>query len=527
MTNSLCSKKTFAILLAFFIVSRAVASCFVSLVDTSEARYATIAKNMAHTNHFWEPRFYFEGVSQVFTVKPPLTFQLSALSCKVFGENPFAVRFPALLSAVAILGMIYLNVRRLRNEQTAMAATLLCTCSCMFFFYAGMTMTDLILTAAVIGGIFSYIRFEATENVREKKLFSLLYFATLAFGTLVKGPVALVMAGLPVFFHVLINNRWKELRYHAWFLGSLCFLLITVPYYAYMDFRYPGFVHYFIVEETFQRYLAKEVDIKLGDTRDSFRGAAFLFFIALNLPVLVLTQFHSWRKFAQVHHHSLWKDPLSGIAALTCLTVTLFWCLTERALITYLLPTVPMLAVFLATRFNDCGFWESPRFTRGLRWFIVTFLLLHPLLLTVSAVVGSQVSTEVVQPFYQRALAHLQTDARYPKAKLYFAGTLPFSGEFYLPPESFVLHEPDKTPESWLESSRHDFLAINQHQMDELDHPIERELLVHYGLWYLFAPVESEAKPETEPDAEPKAEPEAKPETTPETKPADGTIPTP
>ena len=76
-------------------------------------------------------------------------------------------------------------------------------------------------------------------------IYSVLFFVFIALGVLVKGPVAIVMSGLPVFFYVLINNRWKNLKYHAWVLGTIAFLAIVVPYYWIVSVKHPDFLQYF------------------------------------------------------------------------------------------------------------------------------------------------------------------------------------------------------------------------------------------------------------------------------------------
>ena len=486
MPETLFSKKTFFILLAIFIASRLISMVFVPLMDPSEARYAILAKSMVESGNFWEPRYYYEGVNQVFLAKPPLAFQMSAACCKAFGMSVFATRLPAFLSALAILGIIYLNVKRLRNEQCAMCATLLCASSFMFFLYAGLTMTDLILTAAIVGAIFSYIRFESAQESKDKKIFSILFFVTLAVGTLIKGPVALVMAGLPVFFHVLINNRWKELRFHSWIIGSALFLAIVIPYYWYMGVQHPEFIRYFILEENFNRFLFKGSASQFGTARESFRGSAFCFFILLNIPLVFLIQLYPKTNFTKMYNWALFRDPLCGIAALTFITITLFWCLTSRVLITYLLPTIPFSAVFLAVRFNDGGLMESARFNKLLRIFIAVFICFLPIAITSGAMGGIAFSNELPAPFLLQAKQIIENDNRNSESKIYFCYDSPHSAEYYIP-QLTKFHIPDKNAQESVKNSVGYFFAIKDKDLKSLGAPLNRKLLLKYGKWNLFA----------------------------------------
>ena len=71
---------------------------------------------MAITGNFLEPQFIYKGVFQNFEGKTPLYFQLGGIACKIFGINEFSVRFPALFSALCILLIIFITLRRLRDE---------------------------------------------------------------------------------------------------------------------------------------------------------------------------------------------------------------------------------------------------------------------------------------------------------------------------------------------------------------------------------------------------------------------------
>lgn len=68
------------------------------LMDTSEARYAEMARKMVELNDWITPMFDY-GVP--FWGKPPLSFWTQAASMKLFGINEFAARFPAWLLHLA------------------------------------------------------------------------------------------------------------------------------------------------------------------------------------------------------------------------------------------------------------------------------------------------------------------------------------------------------------------------------------------------------------------------------------------
>ena len=73
------------------------------LTDTTEARYAEVARKMAELGN-WVTPLYDYGVP--FWAKPPLTTWLSAISLQMFGVNEFAARLPYFLLAVFIACLV-------------------------------------------------------------------------------------------------------------------------------------------------------------------------------------------------------------------------------------------------------------------------------------------------------------------------------------------------------------------------------------------------------------------------------------
>ena len=480
-------------------------------MDPSEARYSVFAKNMTESGNWWQPTYNYEGVDTVFVGKPPLAFQMSMACCKALGISEFATRLPAFLSALLILWFVWFFVKKWRDVQTAAYAVLLTCCSFLFYMYAGQCMTDLILTAAIIGAIFSYIGFErscenndspsANLNTTAYCLlptaYSVLFFVWIALGVLVKGPVAIVMSGLPVFFYVLINNRWKNLKYHAWILGSIAFLAIVVPYYWIVSVKHPDFLQYFIIEENFNRFLFKGSASRFGTARESFYGVSFLYFLALHAPAIFLLQLYPSKNRKKMYVWDLFKDPLTGMAALTCISLTLFWALTSRVLITYLLPTIPFFAVFLAVRFRDSGLLEESGFSKKLNIFLTSWLILLPILFVGAVYAAIYNTSELASPVVACAVKEIEKNPDFAQRSYYFAGLSPHYAEYYYK-EKTLFHVPESIEDS-LKNSENDWLFITEKQKKRLNKPIDRKLVFQKGQWSVYAPSDRRV-PETQAD---------------------------
>ena len=91
------------LVLAAILASRFIGMALFPFADTTEQRYAEIARLMAETGD-WITPWFEPGVP--FWGKPPLSFWAQAASIKLFGVSEFAIRLPAWL---ATLGIVYLT----------------------------------------------------------------------------------------------------------------------------------------------------------------------------------------------------------------------------------------------------------------------------------------------------------------------------------------------------------------------------------------------------------------------------------
>ena len=497
------SRRTFLIILGVLCILRLVLNMVVPLMDPSEARYALICRIMSESGNFLEPRLVHDGELTVFEGKPPLSFQAGAVACRIFGSNLFAVRLPSFFFAAGLLAVMYGVLQRIRGEAVAQLAVLLTLTSVIFFFlYAGQCMTDMPLAFCVCSAVFAYMLFDHETVRRNKKLASVGFFAALALGMLVKGPVALVMAGLPVFLFVLLGNRWRDLKNHAWVLGFEVFILIAAPWFVLMQRANPDFLEYFFVNENFKRFLFKNYGDRFGAGRETFRGMAIIWFLLSNLPTVLLILLPACskddrRKLANACRiKSLANDlPMLGFAV-----ITLFWCLTSRVLIYYLLPTVPFFSAWLADRLIAWGFAERTGFRKTLRIAMPVVWCIAGAGFASLRVVGEHWSDKMPGEFYKRA-AELVPEGQ----QFYFYREVPFSAYFYLgdldgredsAPHRVVRH-PETAPEQSEAESLPYYLMSQKHNLKK--HPLKnkRRLLLENDVWALYAPAEipGEAKP--------------------------------
>lgn len=328
--------KTFGFILLVLAVVRLGLMATVPVFEPSEARYAAIAANMARSGDFVVPRFTHNFEYQSFDGKPPLVFQAGGHFCRAFGVCEFAVRLFPFLSAALVLLILYGTVKRRSDAETGRLAVAVCASCTAFYAAAGISMTDMTLTCCVAGALLLYRQFLDGFAFRHAAGVA----ALLGAGMITKGPVALVMFGLPVLADAAVNRRWRGIFSWKWVAAAPVFLLVAVPWFVLIEQRNPGAVWYFFYNENFLRFVSHDYGDKYGAGREAFRGVSVLWALVATLPWSLVPVWQLVRRRLSL--------PWRSFEVLAVLSIVGFWCLTSRVLVYYLFPVVPLFAAGLA-----------------------------------------------------------------------------------------------------------------------------------------------------------------------------------
>ena len=117
------------------------------VMDSSEARYAEIARKMLAANDWITPMFD-HGVP--FWGKPPLSFWMQALSMKVFGIHEFSSRISSWLLHVASCLLIVHFASQERNRQVGLLAAIIYSTCALGFLSSGAVLTDSALAFSLL-----------------------------------------------------------------------------------------------------------------------------------------------------------------------------------------------------------------------------------------------------------------------------------------------------------------------------------------------------------------------------------------
>lgn len=441
--------------LLFLLLARVFCIAVVPLTDTTEARYAEIARKMVETNDWITPQHDY-GVP--FWAKPPLSTWLSALSMKAFGVNEFAARLPSLLLAFGMLWLVWRWVESRRGRDYALLTSVALASMALFFAAGGAVMTDSSLTICTTLTMVAF--WQALHG--GGRGWGYAFFAGLGFGLLAKGPLVGVLTFLPILPWIIVRRNWREVwEALPWIRGSLLMLAIGVPWYLLAEHKTPGFLEYFIIGEHIKRFLDP------GWNGDRY-GHAHVEPVGMIWPYWVLTTF-PWSLAAGIG----WllarlrrPQPETGendgwvlYLVLWMLMPLVFFTMAHNIIWPYPFPTLPasaILAVEFLRRLRGGGQLSlgAGRVCAGLAAVVpVAFLILAGMYMSRSEALIKSSQKGMVQYY----LSHRPN----AESRLYFFHRRYYSGEFYSSGKSRIADTPADFAALLHDGSR-DFLVIPQ-----------------------------------------------------------------
>lgn len=490
------SHKTLLLVLAALLLSRLPGMFVLPLSDTTEARYAEIARLMMMTGDWITPWFSSEVP---FWGKPPLLFWLQALFMHGLGVNEFAARLPSWLAVIATTALIAHHGHRVYGVRTGLWSALCWISMGLTYLAAGLVLLDPLLALATTLSLTAFARIIADAS---GWIDSWLVFLGLGLGLLAKGPVAVVLVGLPVFFWTLLGGHWGWLwRALPWWRGSLLTLAIAAPWYLAAEWKTPGFLDYFLVGEHIKRFLVSEWQGDLyGQAHDEPLGTIWRFWLETALPwsLAALAGVLVWVGARLRHRRPVWSGPndLTRFEVLTALTPLLFFTFASNLLPTYVLPALPFFALLLGRTIVGLESRNRPG------WPNAALALVFVIPVLANAATGYL----VFKPDTLRTEAGLikQYQQHYDphQPELLYLDSLPFSARFYTREQAALITEATLRDLVVRREDEPLFVGIDHDRLEALrawfDRPVEvkyrnrRHLLVRIGATRAAEPAEFE-----------------------------------
>lgn len=403
---------------------RLVSMAWVPFIDTTEPRYAEIARLMAESGD-WITPWFEPGVP--FWGKPPLSFWLQAVSMKLFGLSEWVARFPAWVATAVTLWPIYALARAWAGRRAAAAAVLVHVTCALPYVMAGAVLTDPFLalgTTLFMAGL-----------ALPQWHWRLLAAVGLATGFLAKGPLALVIVAGPAALCLLAYRRrvWPAISLHGWLIGFVLVAAMVVPWYVMAENKTPGFWNYFLLGEHLHRFLESGWSGDLyGTAHQRPLGRIWLDWLVATLPwsplALVLITLSLRHARGCVALQRVVRTPMTGYLIAWALFVPLFFTFSRNVLWTYVLPALPAFSILAGRALVIVRLRLKSGGSRALQVASTTPAMIAPVATLLATIVicidPGLVKTE------KELIRHVQSVAP-PSTSLWFVDSRSFSARYY------------------------------------------------------------------------------------------------
>ncbi|HQP31049.1 MAG TPA: glycosyltransferase family 39 protein [Deltaproteobacteria bacterium] len=300
-------------------------------LETSEARYAEIAREMAVSGDWVTPRLTFIKHFD----KPPLTYWVTAAAFKLLGLNDFSGRLPLVIAALGILWFTWRLARLLFPEErptAALSVTVLFS-SLLFLALSRSLTTDLYLALSTAGAVSYLFRWFYHDRQTRDALLSALF---LGLGLLTKGHVILVFFLLPWLPAAFSHRQARPIKVLDICVFMLVPLLLFLPWFLAVLRENPQLLRFFVHDQTYGRIA----------TNMHHRSEPVYF----HLLVLCGGMLFWFTYFLARLPRTLARreNRTENLLLLFTLIPLIFFSLNRSKLAPYLLPALPFYAVLIA-----------------------------------------------------------------------------------------------------------------------------------------------------------------------------------
>jgi len=204
-----------------------------TLWDQDEARYTQIAREILESGDF----ITMHHNSAAWFVHPPLWMWLVALTGWLFGFSEFTARIWSAVFGVLGVYATYLLGRLLFTARAALLGSIVLMTTLQYFVQSRLAVFDTPLIAFMLLATYAFLR-----GVRERRRDLILWAAVwTGFGTLTKGPIALILPSLALLAFFALRREPIPWRWIPWRWSILLYSMIGLTWYALEWWRH-GFV---------------------------------------------------------------------------------------------------------------------------------------------------------------------------------------------------------------------------------------------------------------------------------------------
>lgn len=213
-----------------------------SLFNETDGQYGGAAKVMASGGSWLIPEN--NGVPRL--VKPPLLTWLIAGSMTALGQNEFAVRLPGALAMVGWVWVTYAIGSAWAGARRGLLAGGILATMLGSFTLARIAMPEPVFSALIAAAILCFLKATSAKEPSARRWMALLWICG-GLAAFVKGPHGLAYPLATALMATLLSQAIsggasRPLRTLFSWLGLLAVLAINLPWYAYVESQFPGYL---------------------------------------------------------------------------------------------------------------------------------------------------------------------------------------------------------------------------------------------------------------------------------------------
>ena len=323
------------------------------LYEPHEGHFAMVGQEMIWRNDWITP--HLNG--SPYLNKPPLLYWLIAISTSIFGSNEFAARLPIALSGWLGIVIAWKWARELWGISSSRVCALMLSVTLGWFIFTHQILIDALLGTLLLSS--NYFLWRSLYKPSSRINWWGTYIS-LALCVLTKGLIGLVFPLLGCLAIIVVRRDLKLINRIKLYRGLLLVFALVLPWFIAVERANPGFWHYFIVNEHFDRIFDRRFPPDYEVSKISAVGylaitACWCFPWILFLPSVIKSTWQDWhrgnstRAAIRDRRHS---DGIFLLAVAAILPVVLFLPLDSR-LIYYSIPAIPPYIILCA------GWWDK------------------------------------------------------------------------------------------------------------------------------------------------------------------------
>lgn len=298
-----------------------------------------------------------------YTLMPILYNWLVALASMPGGEvTEFTSRLPSALAGLGGVLVTYLLGKRLFSRRCGFFSALTLATSLRYIQFS--RWADLYMPLTFFVSLSLYLFYTGYRKEEKRKMCYLFMYISLALGTLILGPVGLVLPLLTMFFYLLIIKDLSHIPRLGIGYGTLIYSFLTVPWFLVASFKGGSTYAYgLLIMTNLERYFNTWTHQEAFYYYLEMLPLDFLPWTIL-LPAAFIYSFSS--KFRE-------KKKEISFPLVWFFVMLLFFSFAQGKQRGYILPLYPSLALLIGNLLDS---YDKNSLKQGITWYSLYFLIL-------------------------------------------------------------------------------------------------------------------------------------------------------